>query len=109
MTDEAANERQDQPTPELDERQKRERLRRLLTDRLIEAVQDPKVKASMLATATRFLSECGSIDTSLPPASFNPRSIQTVHGDISIDDLPSFPDQIGAHEQPFVSSTDEEE
>jgi len=73
MPEIAADERPETPA---DEKSKRNQLRLLLTDRLIEAVQDPKVRASTLAVAVRFLSECGSIDD-LPPTAFDETATPT--------------------------------
>ncbi len=85
MTNQAATE---QPTnintSEQDERLKREQLRRLLTDKLIAAVQEETFRASTLAVAVRFLAECGSI-ADLPPNTFDTLRIPTT---ATVDQLP---------------------
>lgn len=69
----------DSPKPE-DEMALRTKLRLLLTARFVEAVSDPKARASTLAAATRFLAETGMLDSAPPsPTMIVPKDLdQTV-------------------------------
>lgn len=73
------------------ERQKRDKLRLAVTDRLLELVSSPKCRASAVMAAIRFLAETNSLDA-VPPgfaqSSVSDGVIQTARGTIKVSDLP---------------------
>ena len=77
MDEPAEQKLQPEPAPET-ERQKRDKLRLLLTERLIGAVADPKARASTLLAAIRFLSETNSLDGFQPAPAVAPQMPPTI-------------------------------